>query len=241
MIRRAWFAGIAWVALLASASVCAAADEIGNRGGRGSIGGSIGGSLFTADADYSAGASPRFWFAGQFRYVFSPRLRAQFSPGFTWAGYSKDEPLPLTDPRFPEDKTKEHVLSLLMPSVVQLQYTVPRGLWLYHAGAGGGLYRVWVENHRRVLKDPTTYDLHRGLYPGVSGEVGAALFLKDRPNLALEWAAGGDWIFAERDEQFPGGFNSFLLMTHVRFGASYYFDLMRPAAKPALPLGQPGR
>ena len=58
---------------------------------------------------------------------------------------------------FPADVTKENMLTLVLPVSAQLQYTQKRGAWLYHLGAGPGLYRVWVENRRKVLKDPLNY------------------------------------------------------------------------------------
>ena len=236
MSKRACCVGIAWIVMLTAASVCLAADPPGNRPGRGSIGG----SMFPADADYSEGASPRFWFSAHFRYVFTPSWRAQVTPGFTWAGYG-DEPLPFSDINFPADKNKSKVLTLVLPAEVQLQYTRLRGNWLYHLGGGGGLYRVWIENRRKVLKDPASLKLHRGVYPGVSAELGVAHFLKEHANIAIEAAVGGDWIFALREKQFPSGFDSFLLVSHVRVGTSYYFDLNRPAQKPGLPLGKAGK
>jgi hypothetical protein len=66
--------------------------------------------------------------------------------------------------------------------------------------------------------------LHRGFYPGASGELGAAKMIKLLPNTSLEVALGGHWIFAERDEQFPSGLNSFLAFVDLRAGLHYHFD-----------------
>lgn len=208
------------------------------RAGMASIGGAIGGSYFAADADYSTGAQPRLWFSMHFRYTFTPAWRAQVTAGYTWAGYDASEPLPFHDVNNPTDTNKGEVLAQVIPVTLQLQYTLPKGLYLYHLGAGFGGYRVWVENEREDMKDPSTFRVHRGVYPGVSAEIGVSHFFKEHQTIALEWVVGGDWIFAQDDEKFPKGFNSFLLPVHVRFGATYHFTPPIPSTekpKPGIP------
>ncbi len=239
MNGRALHGSIPAIVMLALASHCSAENLAATQPGNGSVGGAIGASYFSADADYSAGAQPRFAFFGSFRYAFTPWLRAQFTPGFTWSAYDHDEPIPFRDLNFPADSNKADVLTLVAPATLQLQYMVTRGLWLYHLGLGGGGYRVWVENRRKVLEDPTTFRLHRGIYPGLAAEVGASHFFKEHPSVAVEWTVGSDWIFAQRDEQFPSGFNSFIFLNHVRFGVSYFFSLKRAAPKSPEPLPGP--
>jgi hypothetical protein len=236
MISRVCWGSIACLAVLAAASPCLAADSTGAVPRRGGVGGKIGGSFFYADADYSMGAQPRFDFAGSLRYVFTPWLRFQFSPEFTWSAYAKDEPVPFTDPGHPGDVTKEQYLTLLLPVHAQLQFTVSRGQWIYYLGAGPGVYRVIVENRRDVLKDPLTLKLHRGLYPGVTGELGAERFLRALPNTSIDFSLANHFVFAVRDEQFPAGFNSNISAIAARVGANYYFDLNRSRRPAVVPL-----
>jgi len=237
MISRVGRVSSAMFALLAGASLCSAAEPAyGPR--RGGIGGQIGGSQLVADADYSSAraasgefgeldARPRFAFSANFRYVVNSWLRWQVSPGFFWAGYKHTSPLPFQDPNFPSDLTKEKLLTLVIPISAQVQVTRRRGDWLYHAGGGPGVYRVWVENRRKVLKDPTTKRLHQGFYPGASAQLGVERFLKTLPATAIEVSAAGHWAFADRPDQFPSGFNSALLGVELRVGGNYYFELTR--------------
>src|SRR6185369_4834441 len=204
--------------------------------GRGGVGGLIGGSKFYAADEYSQGALARFDFSGQFRYFFTPHLRFQASPGFTWSAYSKKEPPPFTDSAFPADATKEHYLALLVPITAQLQMVWGKSAWLYHLGAGPGIYRLWIENHRKVLVDPVTLRLHRGPYLGVAAEVGVERFLKALPNTSLEVSAIHHYVLAKRDEQFPTGWNSAVGVLGLRVGTNYYFDVNRPKKRPDLPL-----
>ena len=228
-------------ALLTGFSLCWAAEP-GYAPGRAAIGGLIGGSQLFADTDYSntrtpsgefgdRDAEPRFAFSGNFRYVINSWLRWQVSPGFFWAGYDHKSQMPFEDPNYPGDETKEHLITLVLPVSAQVQATGQRGPWLYHAGGGPGVYRVWVENRRKVLKDPVTKRLHKGFYPGMTGQIGVERFFKAMPSTAMEVSAAGHWAFADRLEQFPSGFNSAVLGVEFRVGANYYFDLRRSEKK----------
>lgn len=238
MLIRACRVSVALAAMLSVASLCFAADS-GHVPGKAGIGGLIGGSTFKGDrilgsewfGDYSAGARPRFAFYAQFRYVATPRLRFQLSPGFTWAGYDGALAAPFQDPRFPQDPDKREYLSLLAPVSLQAQLLLQRGNWVYHAGAGPGVYRVWVENNREVLKDAYTLALHRGFYAGASGQLGVEYFLKQLPNTSVEFAIGGDLAFARRDEQFVSGLNSSVMAVGARIGGNFYFDPTRGLTK----------
>ena len=115
-----------------------------------------------------------------------------------------------------------------MPANVQIQLLQPGKTWVWHEGVGGGLYRVWVEQGRHVVKDPITKRLHSGFYPGFTAELGVERFLKVMPSVSLEWSAASHLVFAERDEQFPSGFNSNLWTVEARFGANYWFNPMAP-------------
>ena len=94
---------------------------------------------------------------------------------------------------------------------------------------------MWVENHRKVIKDPVTKVNHKGFYPGVSGQIGVERFLKAQPSTAIEISIASHWAFADRPEQFPSGFNSALLGVEFRVGANYYFDTARFAKKKTEP------
>lgn len=236
MIPRIRWVSFAVLALLTIASACVAAEgEPAHRPGQGGVGGQLGGSYFGVDrmlgsewfGDYSRRASPRFSFAGQFRYVHSKHWRWQVSPGFTWAGYKSGTTVPPTDLDSPGAREQDNVLVLLLPTTAQIQYVMKRGRWLYHAGAGPGVYRVWVENRRQVYADPETFRLHRGVYPGGSVEFGAERFLKAITTTSIEFVWANHLVLAQRAEQFPNGYNSNLMATELRIGLNYYFDPLR--------------
>jgi len=207
--------------------------------GQGSLGGSIGLSRFHADADYThtrdgggtgrdlwstRDAAMRFAFASSIRYTWSNRMRWQVSPGFVWTGYKENSRAPFKTAYFPNDSLKDEYLTLVMPITAQVQLLHRTRTWLWHVGAGGGAYRVTVEQGRHVVQDPVTKRLHRGFYPGATAEIGAERFLKSLQSVSLEFTATSHLVFAERDEQFPSGFNSNIWSSEVRFGANYYFD-----------------
>jgi hypothetical protein len=240
MIPRIRWVSFAVLVLLTVASACLAAEgEPSYKPGKGGVGGQFGGSYFGADrmfggewfGDYSKGAAPRFSFAGQFRFVQSRHWRWQVSPGFTWAAYKTSTALPFEDPVHPGIKVKDDVITLVAPMTAQLQYVIRRGQWFYHAGAGPGVYRVWVEDRRKVLKDPGTFRLHRGLYPGGSFELGAERFLKSITTTSVELTWANSLILAQRDEQFPNGYNSNLMTMEWRIGVNYYFDPLKSKQK----------
>lgn len=230
MIPRVRSAGIALSLVLAAVSPCLAGE--GMAPGRGAIGGQIGGSTFWSAGDYSEGAEARMAFSGHFRYVLNKRLRWQFSPGFTWSGYSASVPMPVPDGHYPDDVTKETNLTLLLPMTFEMQYLIPRGKWHYHVGAGPGLYRVWIENRRIVLIDPISFVEHQKIHPGVTAEVGVERFVKGMASTSVEACVVTHWVFAEDDQDFPSGYSDMLAATELRIGANYYFDMSRLKKKP---------
>jgi len=247
MIARAWWVIIAFFAMLAAAPCLAQeapspspppappAPAIKSLVGRGGVGGLIGGSYFYTAEDYSYGAQFRFDFSGQFRYGISSKLRFQMGPGFTWSAYSKEVPPPFSDPKFPADSTKESYLTQIVPISAQIQLVWGKSPWLYHVGVGPGLYRTWVENHRKILTDPVTLRLHRGVYWGTTAELGVEHFLKALPNTTIEVNLAHHYVFTTRGDQFPTGWNSSLGVLALRVGTNYYFDLNRPKKTPDLP------
>ena len=230
MIPRASWVSVVLGAMLSVATL-SQAQEAGYAPGRGGVGGQMGGALMLGQEDYSKTARSRFSFSGHFRYAIAPWLRWQISPGFTWAGYDDQEPAPFRDPNFPNDSTKANNLALLLPMSAQLQFTARRGPWLTYAGAGPGVYRVWIQNRRKVLEDPVSRKLHRGLYPGATAQAGIERFLKGLPNTSIELAVDAHYVFAERPDQFPSGWNSKLLNAGIRIGGNYYF-VPNPPKKP---------
>jgi hypothetical protein len=235
------------------AAACFAAEP-GGGPGKGGLGGQIGASTFALDRalgkdwflDYSNGASPRFGFDAHWRYSFSSRWRGQLSVGFTWTGYSAKHdasgvpafPAPFVDPNFPTDDDKSDYLTLMLPVSSQIQYVARHGSWAYHVGAGPGAYRVWIENHRKVVKDPVSLKLHRGLYPGGSAEIGLEHYLKDLPNVSLESTLAAHLAWTQRASQFVSGINSNVMAVELRFGGNYYFTpgpRKAPAAAPKSP------
>ncbi len=238
MIPRTRWVSFAVLALLTAASACLAAEgEPTYRPGKGGVGGQLGGSYFGVDrmlgshwfGDFSDGSMPRFSFAAQFRYVQSPRWRWQFSPGMTWAGYKTGTAIPFQDLANPTDNSKDQMLTILVPVTAQAQYVVRRGRWLYHLGAGPGLYRVMVENHRKILKDPNpaSLRLHRSIFAGATLEFGAERFLKAITTTSVELSWSNHLIFASGADDFPSGFNSNMMAMEWRIGVNYYFDPMK--------------
>lgn len=232
--------GFAVTALLTVASACLAAEgDPSYKPGMGGVGGQLGASYFGVDrmignswfGDYSHGAMPRISFAGQFRFVQSRRIRWQVSPGFTWTAYKTATVIPFPDPNQPETRVKDDMLTLMAPISAQVQLVTRRGQWLYHAGVGPGVYRVWVQNDRKVLKDPATFKLHRGVYPGATFEIGAERFLRRITTTSVGFTWVNHLVLAQRDEQFASGYNSNLMATELRIGLNYYFDPLRDKTK----------
>lgn len=235
MTFRVRWAGVALAATLAAAPACWAADadsaatkpRSGHLPGRGSVGVQFGGSQIVSGGDYQKGAQPRLAMAGHFRYVISEHLRWQITPYLTWAAYRNDEPVPFPDPNFPGDATKDRHLTIVAGGSGQLQWVNGRDPWRMHVGAGPAVYRVWVQNRRKVLKDPDLLRLHRGAYLGATAEIGAERFLKSLPNTSIEFTLGAHMVFAKRDDQFPRGYNDSPLIVDARLGAHYYYDFKR--------------
>jgi hypothetical protein len=237
MIHRVRLAGVAVVLLLASASVVRAqapdstvAKREGALSGRGAVGTQVGGSFIFAEKDYSDGAEPRFSFAGHFRYIAGPHWQWQVSPYFTWAAYKVGTAAPFRDPNFPAETVKDFHLTQVVGGSAQLQRAGGKGRTRWHIGAGPAVYRVVVQNHRKVLKDPVTKRLHQGTYLGATAELGQERFLKALPSTSLEWTLAYQTVFAKDDEHFPSGYSGSVTAAEFRVGAHYYFDFKKPKA-----------
>lgn len=246
MIRRVRLAGVAVVLLLVSASVVRAqapdtttAKRGGAQPGRGAVGVQTGTSYFFAEGDYSEGAQPRLSFAGHFRYVINGGWQWQFSPYFTWSAYSVGTDAPFTDPNFPAETDKDFHLTQIVGGSGQLQRTFGAGRTRWHVGAGPAVYRVVVQNHRKVLRDPVTNKRHQGTYLGATAEIGIERFLKTLNNTSLEWTLAYQTALA-KDDGFPSGYDGSVSAVEFRFGAHYYFDFKKPKA-PDVPKSAPAR
>lgn len=238
MISSVLRVGVVALAMLAAASV-SLAEENSYGAGKGGIGGQLGAGRVVGSGDYSTGAQVRFSFSGHLRYAMTKSWRWQFSPGLTWAGYDAKEKAPFQDLNFPTDSTKAEHLSVMVPVSFQIQYTVHRGPWIYYGGAGPGVYRVWVENQRKVLKDPTTFVLHRGAYAGFTAQVGFERFLKALTTTSIEGSLDYNQAFAKRDEQFPNGYNDSMSAMGLRIGVNYYFTPKQPKKQTEIPSSAP--
>ncbi len=237
MFRRVLLSGVA-ILLIANATVSHAqqADSLaaarsGARPGRASVGMQFGGNYIAAGGDYHEGAQPRLVFEGSYRYVASPHWRWQVSPYFAWNSYRTGTKAPFVDPNFPSEPDKNFMLAQMVGANAQLQRMGGKANWNWHFGVGPALYRVVVQNHRKVLKDPATKDLHQGLYLGATAEYGIERFMRSLPNTSLEWTVAYHTAFAKRDDQFPSGFNGTPHAVEFRFGGHYYYDF-RVGKKP---------
>lgn len=222
------------LALLATASASHAQspDSVATKGaitGRGGIGAQIGTSYIVGGPDYSDGAQPRFTFIGHFRYQINPTWGWQVSPYFTWNGYVSHQDAPFVDPNFPtEGLSKEDYLTYVRGAAAQAQWFKGTGRSRWHLGAGPAVYQVVVENHRKVLEDPTSHELHNGLHLGASFEFGYEKFLKKLPNTSIEGTVAWQMAFARSDNRFPEGWNGNPQLIEVRLGAHYYYDFRKP-------------
>lgn len=234
-------ASVVALSLLAATGVGRAqqADSVATQGplpGRGGIGGQVGGTYMYAEGDYSEGSQPRLSFTGHFRYIINRTWAWQFSPSFTWSGYVSHADAPFVDPNFPsEGLTKEHYLAQVLGVSSQLQWYGGSGNQRWHLGVGPAVYRVVVQNHRKVVEDPVTRELHNGMHMGAVAEIGVERFLKRLPNTSLELTAGWQMAFAQSDNRYPSGWNGNPMLAELRFGGHYYYDFRKPKPKSTKP------
>lgn len=235
MIRRVRLAGVAVVLLLVSAPVVRAqapdttvAKQPGSRPGRGAVGAQVGTSYFFAEGDYSDGAQPRLSFAGHFRYVIGGGWQWQVSPYFTWTAYSVGTKAPFADPNFPGETDKDFHLTQVAGGSAQLQKVFGSGRTRWHVGAGPAFYRVVVQNHRKVLRDPVTNVRHQRSSLGANAEIGVERFLKTLNNTSIEWTLAWQGAFSKNADDFPSGYEGNVSAVELRLGGHYYFDFRKP-------------
>jgi hypothetical protein len=78
--------------------------------------------------------------------------------------------------------------------------------------------------------------VHRGVYLGATVEVGVETYIKSMPNTSIELNLVNHFIAAQRDDQFPAGWNSGVANVAANIGINYYFDLGRLKKKELTPL-----
>ena len=233
MNSRFRLASVVALVFLATASVSQAqqADSVATQGplpGRGGIGGQIGSSYILSDGDYSEGAQPRLSFIGHFRYVINKHWGWQVSPYFTWNGYVSHVNAPFVDLNFPAGGTsKQFYLTQVLGTAGQVQYYGGKGRRRWHIGAGPSLYRVVIQNKRKVVEDPVSHELHSALHLGASAEFGLERFLKRLPNTSLELTLAGHAAFAKNDTKWVAGWNGQPMLAEIRLGGNYYYDFRR--------------
>ncbi len=241
MNSRFRLASVVALVLLATASVSHAqqADSVATQGalpGRGAIGGQVGGTYMVTEGDYSEGAQPRFSFTGHFRYVINRGWGWQVSPSFTWSGYVSHADAPYVDVNFPTGgRTKQFYLTQIAGVAGQLQWYGGSGRQRWHVGAGPAVYRVVVQNHRKVVEDPSSRELHTGLHMGATAEIGVERFLKRLPNTSIELTGAWQAAFAKSDVRFPSGWNGNPMLAELRLGAHYYYEFRKPKPKSTRP------
>jgi hypothetical protein len=240
MNSRVRLAGVVALVFLATAGLSHAqqSDSVATKGrlpGRGSAGGQIGSSYILSGGDYADGAQPRLSFIGSFRYVIDKHWGWQVSPYFTWNGYISRFGAPFVDANFPANGvSKQFYLTQIVGAAGQLQWYGGKGRQRWHLGAGPALYRVVVQNHRKVVKDPVSRELHSATHLGATAELGVERFLKGLPSTSIELTAAWQSAFAKDDVKFGSGWNGTPMLAEVRLGGNYYYDFRRGKAAPAV-------
>jgi hypothetical protein len=234
-------ASVVALALLVATGTARAqqADSVATKGplpGRGGLGGQVGSTYFFGEGDYSDGAQPRLSFSGHFRYVIGRSWGWQVSPTFTWSGYVSHADAPFVDPNFPTGGlSKEKYLTQVLGVASQIQWYSGTGRQRWHLGLGPAIYRVVVQNRRKVVEDPVSRELHRGMHMGAVAELGFERFLKRLPNTSLEVTAGAQAAFAKSDNRWTSGWNGNPMLAELRVGAHYYYDFRKPKPKSTKP------
>jgi hypothetical protein len=109
------------------------------------------------------------------------------------------------DPNFPtEGLSKEDYLTYLRGASIQVQWFQGKGRTRWHLGAGPAVYQVVVEHHRKVVEDPVSHELHKGLHLGATAEIGYEKFLKKLPNTSIEATSRGRPC-SQSDNRWPSG------------------------------------
>lgn len=201
--------------------------------GRGSIGGQAGLLWLIAGGDFSKGAQPRLSFSGHFRYMISPAWRWQVSPYFGWNAYRTGEPAPYPDLNHPADVDKDHMITEIAGGAAQLQRVSAHGRTRWHVGVGPAVYRIVVEDQRKVSADPLSLERHHTTHLGATAELGWERFMKALPNTSVEWTFAYQTAFAADKTKFPSGWNDSPGGVEFRLGAHYYYNFDRNK-KPAV-------
>src|SRR5262249_46900286 len=116
-----------------------------------------------------------------------------------------------------------------------LQWFTGTGRQRWHLGVGPAVYRVVVQNHRKVVKDPVSLELHSGTHIGANAELGMEKFMKRLPNTSIEITAAWHMAFARDDVRFVSGWNGSPMLAEFRAGAHYYYEFRKPKPKSTKP------
>jgi hypothetical protein len=69
----------------------------------------------------------------------------------------------------------------------------------------------------------------------LTGEVGGERFLKSLPSTSVEVTLDAHYVFAERPDQFPSGWNDKIFIVGARIGINYYFTPNPPKKEEGVP------
>lgn len=183
------------------------AQELAGKGGVGASGGLM---LFTADNDMSSKAQPRLLGNLNFKYVLSPRLAIAGAFGRGWNAYDG----------------RGDTLAIVEPVTMGVEYRHVFEQWpryLPHAGAGIGIYSVYIRDYLRTTKDPSTFERRHTVDWGVNVGAGLEYFMTRSVTVSYDFV--WHYIFSENKEDFVAGFGENDSYIQFVVGANYYFSL----------------
>jgi hypothetical protein len=198
---------------------------------KGSLGASVGVPFFLTDSDMKTGQSPRLIFKYHFGYVITEKWRFSTRGGFGWVGYDAvPAPFPLQQCcGDPPDETKGDQLSIVMPFTFTMNYThTLNDSWMLFGGLGPGLYNINIQNDRKTVHDPITFQRYKWWAPGIALEGGAEFFFPSNRNVSLEFMSTYNYMFSSDEETYPSGYNGNHSFVDFNFGVNVYFGLGTP-------------
>ena len=202
---------VAWLAILAIASLCLAETGFAQElQGKGSIGASGGLMLLTADDDLSRDAQPRLLGHFDMKYVLNPQVAFHGTFGRGWNSYSG----------------RSDTLTVIEPVTFGVEYRHAFEQWpryLPHAGIGMGVYSVWVREGLQVTKDRQTGERLHTIDWGMNVTAGLEYFITRSVTVNYDFV----WhkIFSENLNDFPSGFGNNDSYVQFVVGVNYYFSM----------------
>jgi hypothetical protein len=203
---------------------------------KGSIGATIGVPFFITDSDMSTGQRPRIILKYHLAYAITDKWRFSTRGGFGWVGYDRVQaPFPLPECCGTYDLTKVDQLSIVKPFTFVMHYThVLSDTWMLFGGLGPGIYGIDIQNDRKTIHDPVTFERFKWWSPGISLEGGAELFIPANRNVSLEFMSTYNWIFSAEYERYPSGYKGDHSYIDFNFGVNVYFNLGTPEVEGVL-------